>query len=95
MILGTIMYVFIFWLGCTLTVENASANQLYIERSCFMVITLGIIFFSSNYRGVLDHIPLCKNQNKILKLTGIILLDIAFAFLILLVMAIIESIFVI
>lgn len=75
MIVATPIYAFIFWLSLSLEIKGASISKLWLERICFLLMMLSIVFGSFNYLGMQKYFPLCMCKNRILHYLGIILLD--------------------
>lgn len=74
-ILSAVGYLFLFYFGATLIVENATAASLLANRIFFTIAALGVVFFSGNYLDVHRHLPLTRNNNKVVRLLGIVLYD--------------------
>lgn len=74
-ILSTIGYLFLFYFGATLIVENATAVSLFANRIFFTIAALGVVFFSGNYLDIHRHLPLTRSNNKVVRLLGIVLYD--------------------
>lgn len=92
-IIGSCGYAFIIWLCATLEIKNVTPFSLVIERiSCFLIF-LSMILVSCNYMDVHKYLPVCKNNNPIVRILGIILYDIVIMFAILIFMCILLSIF--
>lgn len=74
-ILAAIGYCFLFYLGATLIVENATAASLLANRIFFTIAAFGIVFFSGNYLDIHRRLPLTKSNNIVVRLLGVILYD--------------------
>lgn len=90
-ILSAIGYIFLFYFGATLIVENATAASLLANRIFFTIAALGIVFFSGNYLDVHKHLPLTKSKNKLVRLLGTVLYDTIIFSGIVLILVILES----
>lgn len=90
-ILSAIGYLFLFYFGATLVVENATAASLLANRIFFTIAALGVVFFSGNYLSVHKHLPLTRSSNKIVRLLGIVLYDTIIFSGIVLILVILES----
>lgn len=65
---------------CTLEAENAGPTELMINRISFGVILLAIVLFSGNYLGIQSKVPLTRNKHILLRLLGIVAVDIGILF---------------
>lgn len=92
MLLSSISYLFIFWLCLSLQVSNTYGMALWLERLFILIIMLCMIFACFNYRDVQRFMPLCKHSNKIIHYAGIIVLNIAIMFSLLIILCILEFI---
>lgn len=90
-ILSAIGYLFLFYFGATLIVENATAASLLANRIFFTIATLGVVFFSGNYLDVHRHLPLTRSNNKVVHMLGIVLYDTIIFSGMVLVLVILES----
>ena len=93
MLLATFGYAMVIYIGCTLTVENATPAVLLIERIFFTTIFLLIIFFSGNYRNVQYVFPFCTSKNKLIRLLAIVVYDILIFLTMIILMSIVETFF--
>ena len=94
MLIATFGYAMVFYIGCTLTVENATPVVLLIERSFFILIILLMIFFSGNYRNVQHVFPFCTSKNKLIRLLAIIVYDFLIFLTLMTLMSIVETFFI-
>ena len=92
MLLSFICYLFLAWLCLTLEIKNTYGTHLWVERIYVLAIFLSVIFCSFNYLDVQRFLPLCRSQNKVVHYLGILLLNIAVIFCLLLMLCITESI---
>lgn len=68
-------YLFVFWLSLTLEVKNTTPVSLWINRIFCLLMFLGIIFCSFNYRNIQSSFPPCRTNHKLLKILSVLLLD--------------------
>ena len=85
-------YAFLFWICCILEVENAGMIELIINRVAITVISLAIVLFSGNYLDIQSKIVFTKSKNAVIRILGIVAVDIAILFLGIMVMSIVVSI---
>lgn len=91
MAFASVTYLFIPLASATYTIrEKLDAGQNILERVCFALCCLSVIFISFNYRDVQRFLPLCKSRSKLLRFAGILLFDAAAIFVIVFIMLIIE-----
>lgn len=64
----------------TLSVEG-SPSVILLNRIAIICITLGILFFSGNYLNVQRHFPLSRSRNPLVKLVGVLIIDVLIFFL--------------
>lgn len=93
MFLATPVYLLLFWLSKTLTVENTYGLALLVERFFCFLVFLSIIFGTFNYMDIQRHFPLCNHKYLIVRIAGIIILDILMAVSLITLMLLIESLF--
>ncbi|MBU5429006.1 serine/threonine protein kinase [Kineothrix sp. MSJ-39] len=92
MFLSFLCYLFLTWLCLTLEIKNTYGAHLWVERIYVFAIFLSIIFCSFNYLDVQRFLPFCRSRNKVVHYLGILLLNIAVIFCLLLMLCITESI---
>ncbi|MCD8010626.1 MAG: hypothetical protein LUF34_07560 [Lachnospiraceae bacterium] len=90
MIPAVIGYALLFWIGLELEVENVSPAAVTLNRITFIATGLVIIFFSADYGGILERLPLTRSKNRFLRLLGIVLYDVLLASLLILLLVLIE-----
>ena len=84
-------YLFIALASVTFTTnEKLTSGQNILERVCFALCCLSVVFISFNYLDVQRFLPLCKSKRRLLKAAGIVILDAAAVFLIVFIMTIVE-----
>ena len=91
MLLATPVYLLIFWLSKTLTVENVYGTALLVERFFCFLVFLAIIFGTFNYMDIQDHFPLCKHKYPLMRIVGVIILDFLMVISLFTLMIIIET----
>ncbi|MCD8120609.1 MAG: serine/threonine protein kinase [Lachnospiraceae bacterium] len=92
MIPSTFGYLFLFYFGFTLQVDDAvSQLDLILNRIDFTLTMFTVVFFSANYLGVQRLFPLARSKNKLAHIIGVILWDIIFVFALLMLLSIAES----
>ena len=97
MIVAVIYYVF--WMYFCLTVEvkdhgePLSGTWLYIYRFVYFMMFMLTPFFWSNYLDVWNYFPLVRSSKKRWKLVGLFLYTVAWFFLLIFVLVIVEDIF--
>lgn len=81
---SSIIYLFILGLSLAFEVEDATAFQLWFSRVIFFLAMLSIVFCWFNYRNIQRFIPFCRNEYKIIRYLGILLLNAAVILILLL-----------
>ena len=76
MLLAIPTYLLIFSLSLTVESEIHSGAAIWVDRIFCLLVPLSIIFGTFNYMNIHNIIPLCNNKNLMLRIIGIILLDI-------------------
>lgn len=94
MALGTLGYVFIFWLSLTLQVDTTSSEMLFAYRISCLGMLLSIVFGCFNYGNIQKFVPLCQSKNRIIRYLGILLLVIALIAGFILLLSVVENILV-
>ncbi|MBQ0058446.1 MAG: protein kinase, partial [Lachnospiraceae bacterium] len=77
MLIAVPVYLFILWLCLTLEVKNTYGFALWAERLITLLMMLFLIFGTFNYMDVQQAIPLCQHKKQLVRILGIILLDLA------------------
>ncbi len=93
MLLAFIGYLLLMYCCLTLQVENTYGGALWVERIFSFFVFLAPIFCGLNYMNIQNLFPLCKSKKPLLHYLGIILLDIAIMFSLVIVMIIVEAMF--
>lgn len=94
MLLATPVYLFIYLMASSLTVENTYGFALQIERFFCFLIFLSVILGTFNYMDIQKYFPLCNHKYAIVRFIGIIVIDFLMIVGLLFTMLIIEAIFV-
>lgn len=68
-------YAFIYWMTMSLEVKDGTAYQTAVNRIIATLLVTAWIFFSGNYLGVQQHLPLTRSRSKPVQLLGILLYD--------------------
>lgn len=92
MLVAAPWYIFIGWFCISAEFGEYSGIHLWFERFMVLDICLAFIFCSFNYLDVQRVIPLCSHRNRFVRLMGIILLDVAVIFCLLIILMVVESI---
>lgn len=93
MLTASVIYLFIFLICLSLKVEDATVFQLWLERITVLSVMLSIVFCCFNYRNIRRFIPLCANENRLIRYLGVLILNLAVDFLLLFAMLLLESVF--
>ncbi|NBJ93568.1 serine/threonine protein kinase [bacterium 1xD42-62] len=93
MLTAFIIYICIFWSCLTLEVKDATVFHLWLERITALFMMLSIVFCCFNYRNIHQLIPLCANRHRLIRYSGVLVLNFAITFLLFFVMFLLESIF--
>lgn len=93
MLIAFITYLFIFWAGLSMEIKDVTASHLWLERIAALFIMLSVVFCCFNYCNIRRFIPLCANKHPFIRYLGVLILNFAIIFLLLLVTLLLESIF--
>lgn len=93
MLTACVGYLFIFWASLTMEIQDATVFHLWLERITALFIMLSFVFCCFNYCNIRRLIPLCENKRMLIRWSGVLILYFAVAFLLLLIMFLLESIF--
>ena len=92
MMVSAPIYAIIVYLSMTMDIKNATPKYLLCTRiTCFFIL-ISIVLLSNNYCNVQRLFPLCNSSNKMIRIAGIILLNVVTSFLVLIIMSIIVSV---
>ncbi|MCD8367591.1 MAG: protein kinase [Clostridiales bacterium] len=90
MIVATVGYVLLFAVALSMELEAATPLALAMNRVTVLLIGLAVIFFSADYCGVQARMPLTNSRNPFIRWICIIVYDILIAFLLMLILVLIE-----
>lgn len=93
MFTASIVYLFIFWTCLSMEVKDITVFHLWLERITSLFIMLSIVFCCFNYCNVQRFISLCTNKHPFMRCIGIVILNLAVVFFLILVMLLLETIF--
>ena len=93
MIVATLSYLMLFVLCLSLEVKDTYGAALWVQRIFCLLMFLSIIFGTCNYLNIQRFLPLCKSKYRIIKYTGIIILDFMLAATLLVLMMLILDAF--
>ena len=79
-------YLFIAWVCLTLQVNGAYGLNLWVQRIFSLAIALFNVFGIFNYLNVQSMMPLCKSRNPVIRILGIIILNAAVSFIMLMIL---------
>ncbi|NBH32811.1 serine/threonine protein kinase [Clostridiaceae bacterium] len=91
MLIASIGYLFIFWMCLSFDVQDVT--HLWLERITILCIALSFVFCCFNYCNIHQIIPLCANKHRLIRCLGVLLFYFTIAFLMILFMVFLESIF--
>lgn len=80
MLIATFYYIFTFWICKDLTFKDATEHSTLILRSGCFLICISIALCTCNYAGIQDRFKIHKINNPILRMFGIILLNLIVSF---------------
>lgn len=93
MLTASVAYCFIFWVSLCLEVKDATVFHLWLERITCLFSMFSVVFCCFNYRNIQRFVPLCTNENRLLRCLGILLLNFAVISPLFILMSIIETAF--
>lgn len=93
MLTASTIYLLIFWLCLSMESEVASVFQLWLVKITILSMMLSVVFCCFNYCNIRRFIPLCANKHRLIRYLGVIILNFAVVFLLLIVMLLLLSIF--
>ncbi len=91
MIIAVPGYLAILDIGMTLKVEARSQLDLTLNRIAATISMLMIVFFSADYLGIQEMLPLTCSKSKLVRLIGIILYDMLLFFIVIIMLMLIED----
>lgn len=77
---ASVGYIFLFYLCWTLEVENVGALELLINRVAVTLVSVLIVLFSGNYLNVQSKTFLTRSKFFLLRLIGIVIIDVLILF---------------
>lgn len=92
MVLSSMVYLFMIFICSSVEVENTYGALLWLNRIFMFLVFMFPVFCGFNYLNIQNIFPLCKSKQPIIHYLGIVLLDIAGMFLLMILLFIIESI---
>ncbi len=87
------VYLFIFLLGAGLQTEASSPADLLLNRIAVTVLMLLIVFFTADYLGIQEKLPLTNSKNAAVHWLGIILYDVLLMFIVIMALLLMEELF--
>lgn len=91
-VIGIAGYLLILACACELDVKNVSGKaDLLLNRIFFALAALSVTFFICNYLDVQSRLPLCKSENKMIRIFGICLFSIGIFALFIVILILIEN----
>lgn len=93
MLTASLTYLLIFWISLFLEVKDATVVHLWLERITCLFSMFLTVFCCFNYRNIRRFIPLCTNENRIIRYLGILILNLAVISPLFIIMSILETIF--
>ena len=86
-------YILLFTLCLSLEVKGITGPELWAERFFCLTTFLSIILGTFNYMGIHKYFLLCKSKDPLIRIIGIILLDVLLASISLITMLMVQEIF--
>ncbi len=91
MAIAVMGYALIVFAGCCIELENATPFTLALNRITAILIAVAIVFFSADYCGIQSRMPITRSKHMIVHFIGIVIYDIAIAFLLVFLLVLCES----
>lgn len=91
MAVALLTYIFLTWFCLTLKVKNTFGASLWVERVFALIMMLFIVASIFNYVDVRKLMPLCQHNKKVIRIFGVVILDVLVVFGLIVVMAIVQS----
>lgn len=92
MIISTTVYIFLFFIISQIKIGDVTGLKLWFERLGYFIIFISLIFVTFDYRGIQNSFLLCRSKNPVLKIIGVIILNLCVVMLILVSWMILEGI---
>ena len=73
MIIASVVYIFIFQISLTLTVQNSSGAELWIERFLVLFLALMNVAIGSNYLNIQQFLPFHDSRSRGMQVVGVLL----------------------
>ncbi|MBQ4258824.1 MAG: serine/threonine protein kinase [Lachnospiraceae bacterium] len=86
-------YILLFTLCLSLEVKDTTRPELWVERFFCLTTFLSIILGTFNYMGIHKYFLLCRSKDPLIRVIGIILLDVLLASISLITMLMVQEIF--
>jgi tRNA A-37 threonylcarbamoyl transferase component Bud32 len=92
MLLATAYYLFFAWICTYMQINDTYGAKLWFERFYVYLILVVLPMSTFNYLGIHRAMPLCSNKYRIVRYIGVLILDIAVFFALMILLMIIEAI---
>lgn len=92
MLLATFIYAFLIYVGVTMSTTTSPYPDLICMRTFSTIMFLAVCFFTGNYLNCQRFFKICSHNNLLIRLLGIIAIDIIIIFLFILIIAIVSEI---
>jgi hypothetical protein len=92
MLLATAYYLFFAWICTYMQINDTYGAKLWFERFYVYLILVVLPMSTFNYLGIHRAMPLCSNKSRIVRYIGVLILDIAVFFALMILLMIIEAI---
>jgi len=73
MIIASVVYIFIFQISLTLTIQNSSGTELWIERFLVLFLALMNVAIGSNYLNIQQFLPFHDSRSRGMQVVGVLL----------------------
>ncbi|MFG6333317.1 MAG: protein kinase [Lachnospiraceae bacterium] len=93
MLIAVNMYFLIFSVCLSMEVEGATVFHLWLERITALSVMLSVVFCCFNYCNIRRFLPLCTDRRRLIRYSGVLILNLAVVFPLLFAMLLLESIF--
>ncbi len=93
MFLAIVYYTLLLWICLTMKIQNVSNVHLWIQRFTGIFLFLAPVLGTCNYLNIQRLVPLCEHQNTLVRLLGIVLLDLGLFAFVVFIFAVIEFTF--
>ena len=72
-ILAAIGYIYLIFLCFSITLEDISSLELFLDRALTLFMFLLMIFYFADYKGMRSRLPLCRSKERLVRIVGNIL----------------------